>query len=290
MDILVLGGTRYFGKYLVKDLIRKNHKVTIATRGVSKDDFGNAVERIIIDRTNKESMIKALKNRSFDLVYDNINYCPNDTKKLLDILNTKHYILTSSSAVYDWGQDISEENFNPYSYPIKMGCRDDFSYGEGKRLCESVLFQNYNVNAIAVRFPVVLGKDDYTKRLLSYVENIILKRAMCINNLQAKMSFISAKTAGTFLSYMAEIDYTGAINAASIGSITIEEILSYIENQTETNSIISECGMEGSYNGILDCTLNIDKAKKIGFEFEEIKSYIFDLIDFYTLNIKKSNE
>ena len=33
MQILVVGGTRYFGKYTIKALLQKGHAVTIATRG-----------------------------------------------------------------------------------------------------------------------------------------------------------------------------------------------------------------------------------------------------------------
>ncbi len=37
MKILVLGGTRFFGIHMVKDLIDKGHDITIATRGNAKD-------------------------------------------------------------------------------------------------------------------------------------------------------------------------------------------------------------------------------------------------------------
>ena len=44
MNILVLGGTRYFGIPMVKELLAKGHDVTIATRGNAEDDFGDKVE------------------------------------------------------------------------------------------------------------------------------------------------------------------------------------------------------------------------------------------------------
>jgi nucleoside-diphosphate-sugar epimerase len=33
MNILILGGTRFWGKELVKNLINNGHSITIATRG-----------------------------------------------------------------------------------------------------------------------------------------------------------------------------------------------------------------------------------------------------------------
>lgn len=41
MQILVVGGTRYFGKYTIKALLQKGHAVTIATRGNAADPFGD---------------------------------------------------------------------------------------------------------------------------------------------------------------------------------------------------------------------------------------------------------
>lgn len=42
MNILMLGGTRFFGIHTVKALLSKGHAVTIATRGITKDEFGDA--------------------------------------------------------------------------------------------------------------------------------------------------------------------------------------------------------------------------------------------------------
>ncbi|MGV2503271.1 NAD-dependent dehydratase, partial [Priestia megaterium] len=46
---LVLGGTRFFGKNLVKSLLTTGVKVTFATRCKTPDDFGHRVERIFLD-------------------------------------------------------------------------------------------------------------------------------------------------------------------------------------------------------------------------------------------------
>ena len=56
MKNLVIGGTRLMGKHLVHALIKDNHDVTIATRGVTPDDFGDAVKRVVINRTDRENM------------------------------------------------------------------------------------------------------------------------------------------------------------------------------------------------------------------------------------------
>ncbi|MCL2518024.1 MAG: NAD-dependent epimerase/dehydratase family protein [Oscillospiraceae bacterium] len=56
MKILVIGGTRFMGKHLVRSLIADGHDVTIATRGITPDNFGPTVNRVVIDRTNVDSI------------------------------------------------------------------------------------------------------------------------------------------------------------------------------------------------------------------------------------------
>lgn len=45
MKILVIGGTRFFGIHMVNELLEKGHDVTIATRGISSDEYGDKVKR-----------------------------------------------------------------------------------------------------------------------------------------------------------------------------------------------------------------------------------------------------
>ena len=59
MKILVLGGTRFFGIHMVKELLAQGHDVTIATRGKASDEYGDRVKRIIVERTSGESMKSA---------------------------------------------------------------------------------------------------------------------------------------------------------------------------------------------------------------------------------------
>lgn len=284
MNILILGGTRLFGKVLVRNLIERGHNVTIATRGLTQDSYGDLVTRIIIDRENKKSIEKALEGKYFDIIYDNLCYSPNSARDLCDVIEDKtdRYIIISSSAVYKFNKNIKEEEFNPYIYKVIYGDRNDFSYAEGKRLSEAVVFQNYNIKTVAVRFPVVLSKDDYTKRLYSYVENNILNKSTNINNIDSNLSFISDKEAGDFLAWLSNVDYVGPINAASYGSITIKEIIEYIEKSTGKKMIISSDGINGKYNGIFDSNLDIYRVESLGFKFNNIKEYIFNLLEYYT--------
>ena len=87
--------------------------MTIATRQTTKDNLGDAVQRIQIERTDPIQMEQALKGKHFDVVYDKIAYCSNDIKNIMDVIDCDKYIYMSSTAVYEPKKmDTKEENFD----------------------------------------------------------------------------------------------------------------------------------------------------------------------------------
>lgn len=287
MKILVIGGTRFIGIHLVSELIAKDHEVTIATRGLTPDVFGDSVKRIRFDRTDRKSVEESLAGISFDIVYDNINYSPTDTESILDCIKTDRYILTSSSAVYTGGIELREEAFDPYHYLIRMGRRSDFGYSEGKRLCESVLFQNYKINAVAVRFPVVIGSDDYTRRLYSYVERTALGDAMYLDNPDARFSMIESSQAGAFLAFLANRKETGPINASAGGDISVTGLIQTIEKIVGRKAVLDPEGNPGEFNGYSDNVLDTSKAEAMGFKFDPLKKRLRELLIAYAGDFPK---
>ncbi len=288
MKVLVLGGTRFFGTHMVHSLLDKGHSVTIATRGNAKDNFGQKVERITIERTNADSLTKVLCNQYFDVVCDNLAYCSNDVKVLLDCLKCERYVMTSSASVYISQHLHTKENeFNPLSHTLKWCSRQDYSYDEIKRQAECALFQTYSgLPAVAVRFPYVIGQDDYTQRLFFYVEQTIKRNPMYVDNLNEQISFIESTEVGNFLSWVAEQKFTGTINGNNIGTISLKEIIYYVEQKTGKKAVFSAEGLTGPYNGQKSFSLDTERANSLGYTFSELNGWIYELIDSY---IKKVN-
>ncbi|WP_459502810.1 NAD-dependent epimerase/dehydratase family protein [Bacillus sp. C1] len=282
--VLVLGGTRFFGKRLVESLLEAGHEVTIATRGLTGDSFGPTVKRLVVDREDEISLQETLSEESYDVVYDNLCYSSNAAKIMCNVLHNKvkKYIMTSSMAVYDSALSLIEEDFNPYQYPISYGDRQDFSYSEGKRLAEAVLFQHATFSVTAIRFPVVIGENDYTKRLQFYVENIVRNKSFVVEDMEGKLSFIHEKEAGEFLAWLSMIEESGPINACSNGVITTGDIVRFVEDNTRMKACIEEKGENISpYNGMTNCTMNNKKAKGLGFQFNNLETDINKVLKYY---------
>lgn len=122
-----------------------------------------------------------------------------------------------------------------------------FPYEQIKRQAEYALWQEYSDrNWLAVRYPFAIGKDDYTKRLLFYVEHV-----------------------------------KGAINGSAFGTISIREILDYIEKKTGHAAILSDDGEEAPYNGEPEYSINTEKATALGYRFSNLKDWIYELLDYY---------
>ncbi len=283
MNVLVLGGTRFFGVHLVNSLLRKGHSVTIATRGKAKDTFGQKVNRITIERMDPNSLSKAIGNKYFDVVCDNLAYCSYDVKYLLDCLKCGRYVMTSSASVYIH-QHIStkESEFDSMAYPLNWCYREDYPYDEVKRQAECAVFQTYyQFQAAAVRFPYVIGEDDYTRRLFFYVEQIIKGNPMNIDNLHEQISFINSVEAGEFLSWAAEQKFSSPINGNNIGTISLQDVIYYVEKKTGKKAILSTDGLNAPYNGQKSFSLDVSYANDLGYSFPELNGWIYELLDKY---------
>lgn len=289
MNILVFGGKRFMGVHLVKALLRDQHQVTIASRGTTKDTFGNQVQRIKVDRNDRQEIENKLGNHHYDIVYDTIAYCSNNIKDLLDVLSCNKYICVSTMSVYDLHLNVVEEDFDPHTKEIIWCNREDIEYGEGKRLVESAIFQQYpQVEAIALRFSFVIGEDDYTKRLFFYVEHIMKQKPMFIDNLDAQMSFIRSDEAGKCMARLANSKYIGVVNCASEGTISLQEIIEYVSSKVHIQPILEDTGEVAPYNTVPSYSINTNRAIQLGCLFTPLNQWIYDLLDVYITDINNS--
>jgi len=111
---LVIGGTLFIGRALVEQLLERGDDVTILHRG-TETPFGARVSEIRCDRNDVGSVRAALKNRQFDVVYDNVyDWQRGTTAEQVSAAATavshglRRYVFTSSIAVYPPGGPYDE--------------------------------------------------------------------------------------------------------------------------------------------------------------------------------------
>src|SRR5947209_5125046 len=101
MHVLVIGGTRFVGYYLVWRLLAAGHRVTIFSRGILPNPFGARVEHLQGDRTG-DACERLLAGRRFDATVDFAAFRGPDVARLVAALGEGlgHYVLISSGQVY----------------------------------------------------------------------------------------------------------------------------------------------------------------------------------------------
>jgi nucleoside-diphosphate-sugar epimerase len=178
--ILFMGGTSFFGKLVVKKLIKeKKCHLTLLTRGnIIPPEFNNNVEFIKCDRAEKNSLILHLNNKKFDIVVDNTAKTSSDVKSILSVMKNKfeHYLLCSTGAVYSSGllNEWEESEANLHSI------QGDQSYANNKREAERELLSNGDIQYTIYRPTVVEGPEDPTRRTSYFVQKIYQQKPFYI--------------------------------------------------------------------------------------------------------------
>lgn len=177
MNILIIGGSKFIGYHLTRQLIRDGHRITFYNRGITPDDFGRDVVRIRGDRNNYKDFKQKLSGKSYDVVIDMIAFAAEDSRTAVETFQGRvgHFIHISTAAVYivtrNFHSPLKEEDFNRPLVSKRMMEKDVLEYGFKKRQCENVLMQAHDKIGFPVtifRFPVVMGERDYTLRAYSY--------------------------------------------------------------------------------------------------------------------------
>jgi nucleoside-diphosphate-sugar epimerase len=150
MRVLVIGGTLFIGKLLVKRLLGAGHEVTILHRK-AEHPFGRRVRNLIADRNDVATLRDAFSGHRFDAVYD-IAYDWERGTNAQEVEATAksvpgdivRYIFMSSVAAYGDGLNHAEDD------PLASDMHAS-DYVRNKAGSERALFRMYHES----RFPVV---------------------------------------------------------------------------------------------------------------------------------------
>ena len=277
-NVLVVGGTKFMGVQLVKNLIASGNQVTIATRGKTKDSFGDEVKRIIVDISNYEQCKKAFSGKQFDVVFHNLAYCSNYVKNLLNFVKCDKYIQLSSIAVYgkNLNMFIDENLFDPQKITLQW-LNQGKDYGYEKAQAECAVVQQYkDIPSVIVRIPYVTK----TERLYYYCDSIVNQKPMKIDDINIRFTFIQDTEVGSFLPWLAGQNYSGIVNFSSEGSVSIKEIIEYIESKTGYKALIDkDNGIESPFNDSFN--FNLNKLKTINYIPSKLNDWFWSLLDEY---------
>jgi nucleoside-diphosphate-sugar epimerase len=181
MKILIIGGTRNLGNFMVNDFLARGHQVTVLNRGLTHDELPASVERLRADRTDKTQLARALRDRTFDLVIDNALYKQPEAETIIGLLHGSvgQYVFLSSGQVYLVREGIErpfrEQDYEGRLMPapkINTYGYEEWLYGVDKRRVEDTMFEAHariGFPVTSLRLPMVNGERDHFNRMLAYI-------------------------------------------------------------------------------------------------------------------------
>jgi len=152
MKVLVIGGSVFVSKALVRKLLSESKTVYVLNRGSHKNVEGTI--HLYADRNNPDLFLEAIGNLEFDVVYDICAYFPKQTRIAIDSLGGRigHFVHMSSATVYN------RTNRYPMREEDSRGESDIWGdYSKNKYLCEEELFSAWTANG----FPATMLRPFY---------------------------------------------------------------------------------------------------------------------------------
>ncbi|MBD0843163.1 NAD-dependent epimerase/dehydratase family protein [Streptomyces sp. TRM68416] len=286
-QVLVIGGSRYFGKRLVNRLLAAGDRVTVLNRGSAAPPAGAL--HLVADRDDENSLREALGSRTFDVVVDQVCYTPRQAAVARRVFAGRvgRYVMTSTVEVYEYEDSpapVGETAVDPRSVAVDLELPwedPEFlaaHYGEGKRQAEAVLAADPALPYVAVRVAHVLGgDDDFTGRLAHYADRIRSGTPIAVPAVDRPATYIHVEEIADFLAWTAGADFTGPVNAASHGRLTTAELCEAVAAQLPGGRTVFrpvEVGAVSPLSFARSYGMDNSRATRLGFTFDDVRQWL----------------
>ena len=236
MKLLIIGGTRFLGRYLVTSALANNHEVTLFNRGRHPSE--PTVETIQGDR-NKD--LEKLKGRRWDAVVDTCGMLPRAVKAAAQVLSdsVETYTFISTQNVY---ADVSTPGVDETS-PLKSLTPEQLEqanaidttgepsygnlYGGLKAHCEQAIEEVMPNRVLNIRPGLIVGPHDYTDRFTYWVVRIARGgEVLAPGRPDRFVQLIDVRDLAEWIVKMIERKQTGVYNANGLSNVfTMQDVL-----------------------------------------------------------------
>ena len=180
--VLVIGGTLFIGRELVRRLLDRGDDVTILHRG-SRNPFAGLTREIRCDRNDTDALAGALRGAGFEYVFDNVYDWQRGTtgeqvRAAAEACDPtlKRYVFVSSCAAYGDGLDRSEDS------PL-AGPEHPDAYCRNKAASERALLalhEERGVPTATLRPPFIYGRHNPFYREAFFWDRLVAARPILV--------------------------------------------------------------------------------------------------------------
>lgn len=201
MQIVIIGGTRFIGPFVVKRLHAQGHEVTLFHRGKSKAALPDDIKQMYGDRNNLTDFQNEFKKIKPDVILDMIPITEEHAQQVMMAFKniTQRIVAISSQDVYRaYGILLGKEDglepilltedapVRQKLYPYRgekpraeddpQKILDDYD----KIPIEKTVMSDTELPGTVLRLPMVYGPEDYQHRLFEYLKRMDDKRPAII--------------------------------------------------------------------------------------------------------------
>ena len=194
MRILVIGGTRFMGPWVVRRLVEAGHEVTLFHRGQTEADLPDGVRHRHGERADLPQLAAGLGDGAPDVVLDMFAMTEADARTVtgaftgvagrlvaissMDVYRAFGVLINTEPGPIEPVPLTEESPVRPHLYPYRseprraagdpQRWRDDYD----KILVERVVLGQPRLPGTVLRLPMVYGPGDYQHRLHAYVRRM----------------------------------------------------------------------------------------------------------------------
>ena len=179
MRILVLGGTKFVGPHVVRQLAARGHEITIFHRGVTETELPEGVHHIHGDFASFATHLDELKRLSPEVVLDMVPFREEDSARVKAFAGVaRRVVVISSQDVYRaFGRIWRTEPGPPDPVPLTEDSplREKLSNAGldyNKTAIELAVINDPNLPATILRLPATHGPGDDKHRLFPYLKRM----------------------------------------------------------------------------------------------------------------------
>lgn len=295
MRILFIGGTRFVGRHMVEEALRRGHDVTLFHRGkTSLGLFPNVDERI----GDRDGGLEILGGDCWDACIDTCGYIPRIVRATAAFLagSVVHYTFISSVSVYqdftDPDPDEKDGALATLADPSTEEVNGD-TYGGLKVLCERACEAEMPGSVLVIRPGLIVGPHDPTDRFTYWPMRIARGGTVAApGRPEARIQWIDARDLAHWTLERVEAGTTGVYNTTGPeDALTMGRFLDACLQVTASGAalrwipdpVLEQLHIEAFSEMPLwipgaDMNTSCDRARALGLKFRPIADTIRDTI------------
>ncbi len=217
MRLLILGGTVFLGRHLVRAALDRGHTITLFNRGRHNPELFPEVERLYGDRG---ADLTPLRGRCWDAVVDTCGYVPRVVRESARALSASvgHYTFVSSISVYARLDRPGVDEAAPVGILADERVEEvtGESYGPLKALCEREVAEQFPEAALNIRPGLLVGPHDPTDRFTYWpVRAARGGDVLAPATRESPLQVLDARDLAEWMVRMVEAGETGTFNATA---------------------------------------------------------------------------